>query len=69
MLIQVRIAAFTLRAILISNNSVGQNKNVFIADEVLSAVGFFSLLYSAYTLVLDMSVVHYLESFIHLQPD
>lgn len=51
---QVRIAAFVLRAILISINAVGEKLNVLIADEILSAIGFFSLLYSAYTLVLDM---------------
>ncbi|KAF5318140.1 hypothetical protein D9619_012044 [Psilocybe cf. subviscida] len=53
----IRIAAFALRAVLISSNSVGQNLNVLIADEILSAIGFFSLLYSAYTLVLDIELL------------
>lgn len=34
-------------------NSAGENLNLLIADQVLFGVGFFGLLYSAYTLVLD----------------
>jgi hypothetical protein len=49
----VRVTAFTIRAILAGVQSAGQNLNLLIADEVLSSVGFFSLLFSAYILVLD----------------
>ncbi|KAG6889156.1 hypothetical protein C0995_003333 [Termitomyces sp. Mi166 len=49
----VRIAAFTIRAVLAGSESAGENLGLFIADSVLFGVGFFALLYSAYTLVLD----------------
>jgi hypothetical protein len=52
----VRVVAFALRAILIGSRSLGKNLNVFIADEVMFGVGFFALLYSAFTLVLDRFV-------------
>ena len=45
-----------MRAILIGSKSAGENENVFIADEVMFGVGFFALLYSAFTLVLDRFV-------------
>jgi len=50
----VRIAAFSIRAALAGIESAGQNLNLVIADEVLIGVGYFGLLYSAYTLVLDL---------------
>ncbi|KAF8166171.1 hypothetical protein BJ912DRAFT_913804 [Pholiota molesta] len=53
---QIRLAAFVLRAILIRVDSVGEKLAPLIADEVLFGVGFFSLLYSAYTLVLDIEI-------------
>jgi len=46
----IRVTAFAIRAALIKN---GTNLNLLIGDEVLSGIGFFGLLYSAYTLVLD----------------
>ncbi|KAG5338272.1 hypothetical protein C0989_007781 [Termitomyces sp. Mn162] len=49
----VRIAAFTIRAVLAGSESAGENLSLYIADSVLFGVGFFALLYSAYTLVLD----------------
>lgn len=49
----VRIAGFTIRAILAGMQSEGQDLNLIIAEEVLVGVGFFSLLSSAYLLVLD----------------
>ena len=49
----VRIAAFTIRAVLAGSESAGETLGLVIADEVLSSVGYFSLLYSSYTLVLD----------------
>ncbi|KAK7007681.1 hypothetical protein R3P38DRAFT_3325216 [Favolaschia claudopus] len=53
----LRVVAFVMRAILIASESVGQNLNVLIADEVMFGVGFFALLYSAYTLVLDREII------------
>ena len=47
------VAAFVIRAILAGSESAGESLGLVIADGVLSAVGYFSLLYSAYTLVLD----------------
>lgn len=51
--ILVRITAFAIRAILAGVQSAGDNLNLLIAGQVLSSVGFFSLLFSAYILVLD----------------
>jgi hypothetical protein len=53
----IRIAAFSIRAALAGIESAGENSSLFIADEVLSAVGYFGLLYSAYTLVLDLELL------------
>ncbi|KIM49901.1 hypothetical protein M413DRAFT_439029 [Hebeloma cylindrosporum] len=50
----IRIAAFGIRAALAGLDSAGENLSLLIADQVLSGVGFFGLLYSAYTLVLDL---------------
>lgn len=52
----VRVTAFIMRAIIAASDSAAENKSLAIADEVLSGVGFFGLLYSAYTLVLDRYV-------------
>ena len=52
----VRIAAFVIRAVLAGVTSVGENLSVLIADEVLISIGFFGLLYSAYTLVIERYV-------------
>ncbi|TFK35428.1 hypothetical protein BDQ12DRAFT_655543 [Crucibulum laeve] len=49
----IRVTAFIIRAILAGSDSAGHNLNLLIADEILFGVGFFGLLYSAYTLVLD----------------
>lgn len=49
----VRVVAFAMRAVLAASNSTAENLNVVIADEALFAVGYFSLIYSAYNLVLD----------------
>jgi hypothetical protein len=50
---QVRVTAFIIRSVLASSSSAGENLGLLIGDEVLFGVGFFGLLYSAYTLVLD----------------
>ncbi|KAG6818886.1 hypothetical protein H0H93_000623 [Arthromyces matolae] len=49
----IRMTAFIIRACLAGIESVGENISVYIAEQTLFGVGFFPLLYSAYTLVLD----------------
>ncbi|KAJ7573957.1 hypothetical protein C8J56DRAFT_1129261 [Mycena floridula] len=49
MFCQIRVAAFVIRAV--------DNLSLFTADEVLFGVGFFGLLYSAYTLCLDRQAI------------
>jgi len=53
----VRITAFVLRALLAAVESDAQNLNLLIAFEIIYNVGFFGLLYSAYTLVLDRGLL------------
>ncbi|KAJ7766304.1 hypothetical protein DFH07DRAFT_1058674 [Mycena maculata] len=53
----MRVVAFILRAILIKSTTLQDNLNIFIADQIMFGVGFFALLYSAFTLVLDREVV------------
>ncbi|KAJ7496801.1 hypothetical protein FB451DRAFT_1208845 [Mycena latifolia] len=53
----MRVTAFIIRAILADSTTLGQNLGLFTADEVLFGVGFFALLYSAYTLVLDREMI------------
>ena len=42
-----------MRALLTTDSSAEHNKSLFIAYEIIYNVGFFAILYSAYTLVLD----------------
>ncbi|KAF8993946.1 hypothetical protein BDQ17DRAFT_1367507 [Cyathus striatus] len=49
----IRVAAFVIRALLAGNESAGEDLNLLTADEVLLSVGFFGLLFAAYTLVID----------------
>ncbi|KAJ7067483.1 hypothetical protein C8F01DRAFT_980251 [Mycena amicta] len=53
----MRLLAFVIRAIMANSTTSGSNLNLFIADQVLFGVGFFALLYSAYTLVLDRHII------------
>ncbi|KAJ7142769.1 hypothetical protein C8R44DRAFT_827588 [Mycena epipterygia] len=53
----MRVTAFLLRAIMAHSSAQGSSLDLFIADQVLFGVGFFALLYSAYTLVLDRDVL------------
>ncbi|KAJ7742602.1 hypothetical protein B0H16DRAFT_1563095 [Mycena metata] len=53
----MRVTAYIIRAIMANSVSEGSNLNLFIADQVLFGVGFFALLYSAYSLVLDRDVI------------
>ncbi|KAF9021432.1 hypothetical protein BDZ89DRAFT_1199958, partial [Hymenopellis radicata] len=48
-----RVAGFIIRAVEIDVESAATNQSVLIADQVLFGIGFFGLLYSAYTLVMD----------------
>ncbi|KZT23402.1 hypothetical protein NEOLEDRAFT_1170735 [Neolentinus lepideus HHB14362 ss-1] len=49
----IRVTAFAIRAALAGSTSAGENENLFIAEQILYTTGFFGVLYSAYTLVLD----------------
>jgi len=53
----IRIAAFAIRAALAQSESAGEKLSLLIADQILFGVGFFGLLYSAYTLVLDRELL------------
>lgn len=53
----LRVAAFVLRALLAGKDSAGQNLDLLIAEQIIYSVGFFGLLYSAYTLVLDRAIL------------
>ena len=49
----VRVVAFAMRTVLAASESTAENLNVVIADEALFSIGYFSLIYSAFNLVLD----------------
>jgi len=49
----IRVVAFSIRAVLAGSTSAGENLGLVTADEALFAIGYFSLIYSAYNLVLD----------------
>jgi len=49
----IRVVAFVIRAVLAASVSAAENLSLVIADEALFAIGYFSLIYSAYNLVLD----------------
>ncbi|KAJ7676676.1 hypothetical protein DFH06DRAFT_976491 [Mycena polygramma] len=53
----IRVTAFIIRALMANSTSDGSNLDLFIVDQVLFAVGFFPLLYSAYNLTLDRDVL------------
>jgi hypothetical protein len=53
----LRIIAFSMRAALADSESAGENLNLLIAEQIISGVGYFGLLYSAYTLVLDLELI------------
>jgi uncharacterized membrane protein len=52
-----RVTAFVIRAVMIGSDTAGENLNLLIGDQVLFGVGFFGLLYAAYTLVLDRGLL------------
>ncbi|KIL68435.1 hypothetical protein M378DRAFT_881936 [Amanita muscaria Koide BX008] len=49
----IRIVSFIIRAVLAGNSSAAQNLSIYIAEQVLLSIGFFALLFSAYTLTMD----------------
>ncbi|KAK7436723.1 Hym1p [Stygiomarasmius scandens] len=49
----IRITSFTIRAVLVGSEGAGENEGLFIADQVLSSIGFVGLLLSAHGLVVN----------------
>lgn len=52
-LLSVRSTAFFLRAVLAGSSTAGNDIHAVVAESVIYGIGFFGLLYSAYTLALD----------------
>jgi len=61
----IRVAAFVIRAVLAGSESAGESLGLVVADQILSSVGYFSLLYSSYTLVLDRTLLSDLRAADH----
>ncbi|KAK0229301.1 hypothetical protein EDD85DRAFT_923241 [Armillaria nabsnona] len=53
----IRSVAFIIRAILMGSDSAGKSLGLLVADEILFGIGFFGLLYAAYTLVPDKELL------------
>ncbi|EIN13118.1 hypothetical protein PUNSTDRAFT_139777 [Punctularia strigosozonata HHB-11173 SS5] len=49
----LRVGAFSLRGVLSGSSKAGENETLFIVYSVLYSAGFYWVLYSAYSLVLD----------------
>ncbi|KIL60318.1 hypothetical protein M378DRAFT_83885 [Amanita muscaria Koide BX008] len=49
----IRVVSFIIRALLAGSSSAAQNLSLYTADQVLLSIGYFTLLFSAYTLVMD----------------
>jgi hypothetical protein len=64
-LVIARVTAFIIRAILAGSNAAGEDWGLLIGDQILFSVGFFGLLYSAYTLVLDRYASSIISFLIH----
>jgi len=54
---QVRVVSFAMRAVLAKSESAGENFNLVLAQQIIYGVGFFGILYSAYTMVLDRGLI------------
>lgn len=52
----VRVVAFVIRAVMVKVVSAGENLGLLIGDQILFGIGYAGLLYSSYTLVLDLYV-------------
>jgi len=61
----IRVAAFTIRAIFAGSEAAGETLELYLAYVILSSVGYFSLLYSSYTLVLDRTLLSDLRAANH----
>lgn len=57
----IRVAAFTLRSVLAGSESAAEKLDVLITNQVIYNVGFFGVLYSVYTLVLDRQLLAGIE--------
>jgi len=53
----IRVTAFVMRAVLAGSDSAGTDFGLFIGESIVYSVGFFGLLYSVYTLVLDREIL------------
>jgi len=53
----IRVTAFVMRAVLAGSDSAGTNLGLVIGESIVYSVGFFGLLYSVYTLVLDREIL------------
>jgi len=51
----IRVTAFVIRAVMIKVESAGENLGLLIGDQILFGIGYAGLLYSGYTLVLDLA--------------
>jgi len=58
----IRVTAFIIRSVLAGSEKAGENLGLVIANQILSSVGYFGLLYSAYTLVLDRTLLSDLKN-------
>ncbi|KZT72459.1 hypothetical protein DAEQUDRAFT_763158 [Daedalea quercina L-15889] len=64
----MRVTAFALRSALAGSNAAATDKNALIAFEVIYNVGFFGVLYSAYTLVLERESLVDMNTFLMYYP-
>jgi len=53
----IRVTAFVMRAVLAGSSGAASNLGLVIGESIVYSVGFFGLLYSTYTLVLDREIV------------
>ncbi|KAH9915888.1 uncharacterized protein B0H18DRAFT_1124569 [Fomitopsis serialis] len=60
----MRVVSFALRSALAGSTAAATNENVLIAYEVLYNIGFFGVLYSAYTLVLERESLIDMDTFL-----
>ena len=54
--VSAKLSPNGMLSILAGSDSAGENLGLFIAEPVLYTTGFFGVLYSAYTLVLDRCI-------------
>jgi len=58
----IRVTAFVMRAVVAGSDAAGEDLGLVIGELVVYSVGFFGLLYSVYTLVLDREIINGLPS-------